>query len=95
MSTRTTVIGRPALPETGQTEEHFPISVLDAYLRQALPDPEMARVQHHIVLCRECRDLLLDLASFLEDAGREGRLWSAELTSAWEEWVASLENRRP
>jgi hypothetical protein len=36
---------------------------------------------------------LLDLAEFLEQSPEPSRLWSAELTAAWEEWLAALKER--
>lgn len=71
-----------------QADDHPTIEVLDAYHQGDLPAEEASRVQHHLIFCRECRDLLLDLAHFLADSEEPSRLWSAELTSAWEEWQA-------
>lgn len=44
-----------------------PVSeVLSAYSAHALPPEEELRVQEHLAVCRRCRDLLLDFASFRE-----------------------------
>jgi hypothetical protein len=73
--------------------EHLEIRVLDTYHRGLLPTDEEDSVRRHIVLCPECRDLLLELVSFLEDDGREGRVWSAEVAAAWEDWQDELARR--
>jgi hypothetical protein len=66
---------------------------LDAYHRTALSANEAARIRRHLVLCRECSETLLDLVQFLEKSPEPSRLWSAELTAAWEEWLAALRKR--
>ncbi|MEA2599165.1 MAG: hypothetical protein QOF89_157 [Acidobacteriota bacterium] len=79
----------------GQADDHPSIEVLDAYHQGNLEGEEAAQVQHHLIFCRECRDLLLDLARFLADNEKPSRLWTAELTSAWEEWQAELSAESP
>jgi putative zinc finger protein len=79
--------------DVGEADGHPTIEVLDAYHQGGLGADEAAQVQHHLIFCRECRDLLLDLAHFLADSETPSRLWSAELTSAWEEWQAERERR--
>lgn len=79
--------------DAGEADGHPSIEVLDAYHQGTLGGEEAAQVQHHLIFCRECRDLLLDLARFLADSEKPSRLWSAELTSAWEEWQAELKRR--
>lgn len=72
---------------------HPSIETLDAYHRAALNANEAAQIRRHLVLCRECSETLLDLAQFLEESPEPSRLWSAELTAAWEEWLAALRKR--
>ena len=73
-----------------QNDDHPPIESLDAYHRGALRQEEMTQIRRHLVLCRDCSETLLDLAEFLEESPEPSRLWSAELTVAWEEWLAAL-----
>ncbi|HEX4959271.1 MAG TPA: zf-HC2 domain-containing protein [Thermoanaerobaculia bacterium] len=95
--------GTNRIPQTdpqdlGTAEGHPTLEALDAYHQGSLPAKEAGQVQHHLLFCRGCRDLLLDLARFLADSDKPSRLWSAELTSAWEEWRAELgrrESRNP
>lgn len=79
--------------DLGSNDEHPSIATLDAYHRAALLPNETARVRRHLVLCRECSETLLDLVQFLEESPEPSRLWSAELTAAWEEWQAALRQR--
>ena len=76
-----------------QDGEHLSIEILDAYHRGALREDEMNRIRRHLVLCGECSETLLDLVQFLRSTEKPSRLWSAELTAAWEEWLAKLEQR--
>lgn len=76
-----------------QNNDHLSIETLDAYHRGALNANEAAGIRRHLVLCRECSETLLDLAQFLEESQEPGRLWSAELTAAWEEWLVALKER--
>ncbi len=72
---------------------HPSIETLDAYHRTALTANEASQIRRHLVLCRDCSETLLDLAQFLEESPEPSRLWSAELTAAWEEWQAALRKR--
>jgi hypothetical protein len=76
-----------------QNDDHPSLETLDAYHRGALRKNETAATRRHLVLCRECSETLLDLAQFLEQSPEPSRLWSAELTAAWEEWLAVLKER--
>lgn len=76
-----------------QNDEHPSIEILDTYHRAALSANEAAQIRRHLVLCRECSETLLDLAQFLEESPEPSRLWTAELTAAWEEWLAALRKR--
>jgi anti-sigma factor ChrR (cupin superfamily) len=77
----------------GQSHSHPSLETLDAYHRGVLRKNEAAEIRRHLVLCRECSETLLDLAQFLEESPEPSRLWSAELTAAWEEWLAALKER--
>ena len=79
--------------DLGQNGEHPTLETLDAYQRASLHPNEAAQIHRHLVLCRECSETLLDLAQFLERSPEPRRLWSAELTAAWEEWQAALRKR--
>ena len=74
-------------------DSHSSLETLDAYHRGALHKNKAAETRRHLVLCRECSETLLDLAQFLEESPEPSRLWSAELTAAWEEWLAALKER--
>jgi anti-sigma factor ChrR (cupin superfamily) len=76
-----------------QKDDHLSMETLDAYHRGALNANEAAGIRRHLVLCRECSETLLDLAQFLEQSQDPSRLWSAELTAAWEEWLVALKER--
>lgn len=76
-----------------QDGEHLSIETLDAYHRGALREDEMSQIRRHLVVCRECSETLLDLVQFLRSAEKPSRLWSAELTAAWEDWLARLDRR--
>ncbi len=79
--------------DLGQNGEHPSLETLDAYHRASLHPNEAAQIRRHLVLCRECSETLLDLAQLLEKSPEPSRLWSAELTAAWEEWLAALRQR--
>ena len=79
--------------DLGQNGEHPTLETLDAYNRATLSANETAQIRRHLVLCRECSETVLDLAQFLEKSPKPSRLWSAELTAAWEEWQAALKKR--
>lgn len=70
---------------------HLSLETLDSYHRDVFRPQDKVRIQLHLLECRDCREALLDLSRFLADCSQPGRLWSAELTAAWEEWRASLD----
>jgi hypothetical protein len=76
-----------------QNDHHPVIETLEAYHRGALRPGEAARTWRHLVLCRECSETLLYLAEFQEKSPEPSRLWSAEVTIAWEEWLEALKQR--
>lgn len=82
-----------ATEDLGQSDAHPSLETLDAYHRGALRRNEAAETRRHLVLCRNCSETLLDLAQFLEKSPEPSRLWSAELTAAWEEWLGALKER--
>ncbi|HEX4955803.1 MAG TPA: zf-HC2 domain-containing protein [Thermoanaerobaculia bacterium] len=68
--------------------------LLLAYHERRLAEPEAARVRAHLVVCRECTDLVLDLAAFPEVPLRvpvEGEV--EDLVPAWEEIVEAHRER--
>jgi hypothetical protein len=73
--------------------EHPSMAILDAYHQRALAASNMSEVRNHLVLCRQCSGALLDLIQFLKDCEQPSRLWSAELTAAWEDWLAARHER--
>jgi hypothetical protein len=84
----------PRPQESERDGDHLSIEVLDAYHGGRLDAIEKADVQRHLLFCQECQDTLLDLAQFLKDSRTPSRLWSAELTAAWEEWQAARDENR-
>jgi anti-sigma factor ChrR (cupin superfamily) len=72
---------------------HPPLETLDAYHRGALHPGEAPRTWRHLVVCRDCSEALLDLAELQEKSPEPSRLWGAEVTIAWEEWLAALKQR--
>lgn len=76
------------------SQEHLSIEILSAYHRRVLPAAASARVRRHVVSCAECRDLLLDLARFLED--REGFHHRSpdEVVAAWRKLRRSAAKNR-
>lgn len=68
----------------GKSAEHLSVEVLSAYYRRTLPAGTAARVRRHVVVCPECRDLLLDLARFLEDRQGPHHPSAVEVKAAWE-----------
>lgn len=73
--------------------DHMSVEVLSAYLQRALPATAANRVRHHIVLCLDCRDLLLDLSRFLEDTQGPHKHSAAEVEAAWKRLLASRHKR--
>lgn len=70
--------------------DHPGSEVLSAYSAHALPPEEELRVQEHLAVCRRCRDLLLDFASFLETPLAERTEGVTDLAAA-AEWRALRE----
>jgi len=77
----------------GKSAEHLSVEVLSAYYRRTLPAATATRVRRHVVLCSECRDLLLDLARFLEDRQGLHNHSAAEVKAAWKKLLASRQRR--
>jgi hypothetical protein len=73
--------------------DHPGSEVLSAYSAHALPPEEELRVQEHLAVCRRCRDLLLDFASFLETPLAERTEGVTDLAGA-AEWRALRERMR-
>jgi anti-sigma factor ChrR (cupin superfamily) len=79
----------------GNLGEHQSVETLNAYYRRALAGPTAARVRRHLVLCPHCRDLLLDLAHFLEDQQGPHYHSAAEVEAAWEKLLATRKETQP
>lgn len=77
----------------GKSAEHLSVEVLSAYYRRTLAAPTANRVRRHVVMCPECRDLLLDLARFLEDRQGLHHHSAAEVMAAWKKLLASRQRR--
>jgi|SRR5215213_8037836 len=72
-----------ALDQTGSRPlDHVSIEVLSAYHRRGLPPEEATQVRSHVVQCRACRRLLLDLAQFMDDEQGPGSLTSKDVEEA-------------
>jgi len=78
---------------TPDPADHPGSEVLSAYSARALPPEEELRVQEHLALCRRCRDLLLDFASFLETPLAERTEGVTDLAAA-AEWRVLRERMR-
>jgi hypothetical protein len=79
----------------GNPGEHLSVGTLNAYYRRALAGPSAARVRRHLVLCPQCRDLLLDLAHFLEDRQGPHHHSTAEVEAAWQKLLATKRKTQP
>lgn len=76
----------------GGVSGHPSARELTAYHRDELTDEEMERIRDHLSLCRDCADLVLDVASFAEpEAGSRTFAASEGMPAAWE----SLRSRLP
>jgi hypothetical protein len=67
---------------------------LSAYAAKELSAGEELEVQEHLAVCRRCRELLLDFASFVETPLDEPREGVADLAAA-AEWRALKERMAP
>jgi hypothetical protein len=65
-----------------EPQGHCSIETLSAYHRRLLSPQETELVRDHVVLCRACQLLLLDLARFLDDEQRPGRITPEEVEEA-------------
>ena len=69
---------------------------LSAYQRDELAPAEMEELQDHLALCRECSELVLDLARLGELAAEpEAREWDERRSATWRSLQASLELETP
>jgi hypothetical protein len=72
-----------SLDQTGSgSQGHVSIEVLSAYHRRSLASEEAAQVRSHVVHCRACRSLLLDLAQFLDDEQGPGHMTPEDVEEA-------------
>lgn len=72
--------------ERRTASEHATPGELAAYHEGTLPEPVAARVREHLVHCKLCSDLLLDLAGFADLAPPPGipELTDAEVEEDWQ-----------
>lgn len=72
--------------------EHPPSEMLSAYAAKELPPEEELKVQEHLAVCRRCRDLIVDFASFMETPLDERPEGVADLTAVaeWRELRSKL-----
>ena len=61
---------------------HVSIEILSAYHRRDLPPEEATQVRSHVVQCRPCQRLLLDLAHFLDDEQGPGHITPQDVEEA-------------
>jgi hypothetical protein len=65
--------------------EHSDVETLAAYHARELPEEDEQRVQDHLLVCRECAALLLDLEGLGDpDFGREVEIPAGTEESLWE-----------
>src|SRR4051794_40419078 len=64
---------------------HLSIPQLGAYHRDQLTDDEQEALREHLLVCRECRQILLDLVEFLDGDPPPSRSSAEEVVTAWQE----------
>lgn len=64
-------------------EEHPTFQRLAAYHRGQLVESEQEEIREHFLLCRECREMMLDLAEFLDENPPPSRSSAEEVLAAW------------
>ena len=67
-----------------ETETHLPVEEIAAYHAGRLPEAAEARVQDHLVECRECTRMLLDLDALRSGADPADEASDAEKDSFWQ-----------
>ena len=83
--------GEPNGSGTSVSGEHPGVERWIAYHGAELPDHEMARLRGHLVRCRDCVSILLDLDEFVEPrAASQARLSEFEMAAAWRSMRAAL-----
>jgi anti-sigma factor ChrR (cupin superfamily) len=71
-------------------DEHFELAALFAYHEGRLAPEDEIPIRAHILVCKSCREKLLDIGAFLFDSQEPARFWSTELASAWLEIQKAL-----
>lgn len=69
--------------QRAQLEEHPTLQRLAAYHHGQLGESEEEEIREHFLLCRECREVLLDLAEFLDETPPPSRFAAEEALAAW------------
>jgi hypothetical protein len=63
---------------------------MGAYHRGKLTDEEEEEIREHLLSCRECRELMLELVSFLDGPSRQSRSSGEEIVTAWKQLQSTL-----
>src|SRR4029079_264538 len=78
-----TLLPGPDLPDRGGAMSHPEPEILAAYHAGELTADEERRLQDHLLSCRECSDLLLDLAGLADPGFGAGSLSAADQEALW------------
>lgn len=75
---------------------HPSLERLGAYHRGQLTDREQEELREHFLLCRECRQVMLELVEFLDGSQRPASCSAEEIVDAWKElqWAVDGERTR-
>lgn len=82
---------RSTLADSPASAEHPTPDELMNYHSKALASADASRIEEHLLGCRECSELLLDLVRFPElDANNSHTISNSELNTAWEKTRGKL-----
>ena len=86
--------------QAAAVNSHLSADELSAYQANMLSPHDAERVQDHLIFCRECADLLLDLAIFNESDAFPGALSAAGFDTSvsdsndWAAFRAGMESKK-
>jgi hypothetical protein len=80
----------PISTDPGNAEEHPSIELLGAYHRGKLTEGDEDRIQEHFIACADCREMMLELADFLDGVSRPSRWNPSDLVREWRKMRAAL-----
>jgi hypothetical protein len=83
MSARRARTPKEETSQGAQPEGHPTLQHLAAYHQGRLGESEEEEIREHFLLCRECREVLLDLAEFLDETPPPSRFSPEEALAAW------------